>query len=193
MSSQPSEDFSEEAGRRDYKAPHSGKHQIPTIQKYREHRSEIDEREKEAEDAQHSEEDDSKTKRAFESVKSIFKEGDKDTAPGNAYPTSNRNANQTQREPEQRDSTLPTAPSADDLQDDSNKNHEDPKPKQGDSIASKGLSATEKAASTVDPRQKRKEMKKNKRDEGGRVSSCPLVFPLTNKIRLSQILSHIFR
>jgi hypothetical protein len=165
------EDFSEEAGRRDYKAPHSGKHQIPTIQKYREHRSALDDQEKQAEEAQHSDEDDSKPKRAIESVKAIFKNEDKTNTQGESYPTANRNTNEVDREPGEHDSSLPGAPSADDGLDEANKQNGD---KSKGNNGKKELTATEKAAGTLDPKQKRKEMKHNKRDDGGRVVTDPV-------------------
>jgi len=174
MSSPQETDFSEEAGRRNYKAPHSGKRQIPTIQKYREHRSVLDEQEKQAEEAQHSDEDDSKTKRAFESVKKIFKDEDKEKAQGEPYPTANRNTKDADREPGEHDSALPGAPSEEDVSNKQNGNDAENGSKSKSKDGKKELTATEKAAGSLDPRQKRKEMKHNKRDDGGREVTDPV-------------------
>ena len=178
MSSGPSID--EEAARRDYKAPYTHDHPIPTVQRYREHRNELDDQQRQAEEAQHSDEDDSKTKRAFNSVRGIFKDDDKKKPPGDPYPTANRHTNQVDREPGEHDSSLPGAPSAKDQKGDSSKANGDgsvsAKQDRDGSNAKKGkqLSATEKAAGQLDPKQKRKHMKNNKRDDGGRVVTDPV-------------------
>lgn len=165
-----SADFDEEAARRDYKAPYSHNHPIPTIQRYREHRNELDEQYKEAEDAQHSEEDDSRAKRAFNSVKAIVKNEDKEHTAGDPYPTSNRNTDEDKNAPGEHDSGIPDVPSADDGQHQSDQQNEDKKPGNN----GQEQSATEKAAGHTDPKQKRKEMKHNKRDDGGREVTDPV-------------------
>ncbi|KAH6662020.1 hypothetical protein B0J14DRAFT_310913 [Halenospora varia] len=164
------ENFEEEAARRDYRAPYSHNHPIPTIQRYREHRNELDEQYKQAEDAQHTEEDDSRAKRAYNSVKSIVKNEDKTHQPGDPYPTSNRNTEQAERDPEDNDSGIPNVPSTDGptTSDDKRKGTNDDDSKRPEQ------SATEKAAGQSDPKQKRKEMKHNKRNDGGREVTDPI-------------------
>ncbi|TVY83722.1 Meiotically up-regulated protein [Lachnellula suecica] len=163
-------DFDEEASRRNYRAPYSHNHPIPTIQKYREHRSEVDENYKQAEDSQHTEEDDSRFKRAFNSAKSAFQDGDAKHPDGDPYPTSNRNTNDSERTPGEHDSEIPGVPSAD-------KGEGQTAPRDGsdkDGKHEKQLSATEEAAGHTDPKKKRKAMKNNKRDDGGREVTDPI-------------------
>ena len=158
-------DFDEEATRRDYKAPYSHKHPIPTIQRYREHRNDLDEKYKQAEDAQNTEEDESRTKRAVSSVKRIIKNEDKKGPAGEPYPTSNQHINDDKHEPGEHDSGIPEIPSAGEG------------PQNGDKKSDNDCqeqSATEKAAGHTDPKQKRKEMKHNKRDTGGREVTDPV-------------------
>ncbi|KUJ11467.1 uncharacterized protein LY89DRAFT_624809 [Mollisia scopiformis] len=187
-----SADFDQEAARRDYRAPYSTNHPIPTIQRYREHRNELEERQSHAEAAQHTEEDDSRAKRAFSSVKSIIKNEDKKDPTGDAYPTSNRNTEETAREPDQDDSGIPLVPSASDGkgQVDGQDGSEDGSAKQngtmqhgthqngstddGDKKGQQKQSATEKVHGQTDPKEKRKAMKHNKRDDGGREVTDPV-------------------
>jgi hypothetical protein len=85
-------DFDEDTSKRNYTAPYTSKHPIPTIQKYRAHRTELDEQQEQAEQAQHDETDDSKLKRAFNSVKKIVKDDDSvSKPPGEPYPSANFN------------------------------------------------------------------------------------------------------
>ena len=172
-------DFDEEAARRDYRAPFSNNHPIPTIQKYRQHRDELNNQQKQAEAAQRTEEDDRKTKRAFNSVKTIFKDEDKQHPPGEPYPTANRHAADAGREPTQHDPGIPLVPSGQkQFDDESNPDNgisgkaADSKSRENDSQG--GKSATETAASYSDPKQKRKAMKHNKRDDGGREVTDPV-------------------
>jgi len=177
-----STDFTEEAGRKNYKAPYSRSHPIPTIQKYRENKDQLDDQKKAAENAQHSDEDDSKTKRAFDSVKAIFKDEDQEKPQGNPYPTANRNTTQADSQPGEHDSTIPAAPSADNRENEDGQykgddttgstGHKDKKSK-GDN-EKPGQSATEKVSGISDPKEKRKAMKKNERNGGGRVVTDPV-------------------
>jgi hypothetical protein len=165
-----SADFDEEATRRDYKAPYSHDHPIPTIQRYREHRNELDEQYKQAEDAQHTGEDDSRAKRAFNSVKAIVKNEDKKDRAGDPYPTSNRNTDEDKQVPGEHDSRIPDVPSADDGKGQADQQNGDKKVKNN----GQEQSATEKAVGHTDPKQKRKEMKHNTRDDGGRKVTDPV-------------------
>ena len=103
-------DFDEEASRRDYKAPYSHNRPIPTIQRYREHRNELDEQYKHVENSQHTEEDGSRAKQAFSSVKAIVKNEGKNDPDGTPYPTSNRNKENPERVPGEHDSGIPGVP-----------------------------------------------------------------------------------
>jgi hypothetical protein len=176
MTDRPS--FDEEASRRNYKAPYSHNHPIPTVQRYREHREELNGQQKQAEDAQHTEEDDSRTKRAFNAAKTIFKDEGNKQVPGDPYPTSNRNTDEVDRQPGEHDSSLPTGPSADEVQDQSSQENGDnsgsARQNGDDKGKSRDQSATEKAAGRTDPKDKRKDMKHNKRDDGGRVVTDPV-------------------
>lgn len=143
-------DFDEEAARRDYRAPYSHNHPIPTIQRYREHQNELEESQAQAEAAQHTQEDDSRAKRAFSSVKSIIKNEDKKDAAGDAYPTSNRNSEDAGRDPSQHDSAIPSMPYTSDGrdhtdgQDDDHDGSENQDSKQADDKkGDHGLTATE--------------------------------------------------
>lgn len=172
-----SPDIEQEAGRRDYKAPYSHDHPIPTIQGYREHRDQLKDQHKQAEHAQHTEEDDSKTKRAFNAVKSIIKNEDKQDAQGDPYPTANRNEGAgSNEEMDENDSGIPEVPSMNGNDGQSAKQNGNSKSKKDDKKAEKEkqASATEKAAGQLDPKQKRKMMKKNDRDDGGREVTDPV-------------------
>lgn len=160
-------DFDEEAARRDYKAPYSNNHPIPTVQKYREHRNGLDENYKQAEESQHTEEDESRLKRAFHSAKTAFHDGDSKHPDGDPYPTSNRNTDASDT-PGEHDSQIPGVPSDETEKCQVSKQNGEQKD------GNKGLSATEKAAGHTDPKQKRKEMKHNKRDDGGREVTDPI-------------------
>lgn len=178
MTSNP--DFEEEPSRRNYQAPYSHNHPIPTVQRFREHQNELIDQRKQAEDAQHTEEDDSKTKRAFGAVKTIFKDEDnnKKRPQGDPYPTANQHTEQVDRKPVGKDSSLPMAPGGDGdegqgKEDGQNGGNKDSAKKDGQD-GQQGQSATEKAAGEIDPKQKRKNMKHNKRDDGGRVVTDPV-------------------
>ncbi|TVY52813.1 Meiotically up-regulated gene 190 protein [Lachnellula cervina] len=161
-------DFDEEAARRDYRAPYSHNHPIPTVQRYREHRSELDGNYKQAEEAQHTEEDDSRLKRAFHSAKTAFKNGDEEHPAGDPYPTSNRNTDSADRTPADHDSSIPSVPSAETGKGKSAEQNGEQK------HGKEGSSATEEAAAHTDPKKKRKAMKHNKRDGGGREVTDPV-------------------
>ncbi|KAL2075858.1 hypothetical protein VTL71DRAFT_801 [Oculimacula yallundae] len=179
-----SADFDEDTARTNYRAPYSKNRPIPTIQRYREHRHELDEQHNNAEEAQHSQEDDSKTKRAFNSVKSIVKDEDKKHPGGDPYPTGNRHTTDTEVSDHDQDDGVALVPrtnndgAADTYQENgtSEENEDGKDKKDGKNGKKKGkeLSATEKASGTTDAKQKRKEMKHNKRDDGGREVTDPV-------------------
>lgn len=89
MAEQP-QDFDEQQSRRSYMGPHSGGHPIPTIQGYREHRKDLNDRQQQTEAAQEGPEDESKPKKAFESVKAIFKGEDDQAGNHEPYSATNR-------------------------------------------------------------------------------------------------------
>ncbi|KUI53527.1 hypothetical protein VP1G_00950 [Cytospora mali] len=147
------ENFEEESQRRSYTKPHSGKHPIPTIQGYREHKRDIqDQQQQQAQAAQEGPEDASKTKRAFGSVKAIFKGEDEPQSRHEPYPSANHHY--LISPPDQSQHGQETGP-LDEQQVDSQK------------------SATEHVVSASDPKQKRKAMKKAKRT-GGREVTDPV-------------------
>ena len=176
----------EETSRRAYTAPYSPHHPVPTVQKYREHRDELENQQKQEEET-YNNEDEGKLHRAISSVKKIFSGEDNKHAPGDPYPAENRNdAAATQRQ-EQSDPVPPAAPAKDkhyiphapqhqenhehDVQDSGRHNGA-----QSDSQnnGSDGPSAAEVNAGITDPRQKRKNMKRMKRNDGGREVTDPV-------------------
>lgn len=196
MSSEPQENFEEESQRRSYTKPHSGRHPIPTIQGYREHRKELQSSVEEAEQAQEGPEDESKPKRAFNSVKQIFK--DDDAAAGNRhqpYPAANRHyVEPPPGEGQNQGRSVPVDGQGVDAQqfDDQDMNgegqqhpqapqqqqrqqqHQGSSSSDGQPQQQQEKSATEHANSTVDPKEKRKAMKKAKRQTGGREVTDPV-------------------
>lgn len=159
----------DDAVRKTYTKPYGGKHPIPTIQGYRQHRKEIEERYGEPEDAQDQPDDDSRPRRAYDTAKEILK-GEDDTKPNHdPYPVANHN-DQQRVHPEDVNTT----------QDSVHKDDHEPtsstgrrKEKLKGNHSSDGKTATENAASAVDPRHKRKAMKK-KRTGGGREVTDPV-------------------
>ncbi|ROW03637.1 hypothetical protein VPNG_07205 [Cytospora leucostoma] len=85
------DDFDEDSMRRSYTRPHSGKHPIPTIQSYKEHRKDLKDQQEQTEAAQRGPEDASRPTRAVESVKAIFKGEDEPQSQHDPYPSSNHN------------------------------------------------------------------------------------------------------
>lgn len=166
------EDESTRATKR-YGKGYSDRHPVPTIQGYRHHQDEIREQEQQADNVISGDEgqdpgDPSKPRKAFDAVMAIAKgEDDQGGSQQEPYPTSSRNdatrplredrTDQPQNDPRQDSSTKGA---------DSGK-HDDDK-QQG------GKSATETAAGHLDPKQKRKDMKKIKRHGGGREVTDPV-------------------
>lgn len=176
-----SNDIDEAAIHRQYKAPFSSHHPIPTVKKYKEHQAQLKEEHKEVEQAQHTEEDESRTKRAFGAVKHIARNKDKEDIPGDPYPTANRNTEDATRNADQHDSVrlVPHNDRGldednDDAQNDTNDGKQDEKDGKKDKKDENKLSATEQVSAHDDPKQKRKDMKHNKRDDGGREVTDPV-------------------
>lgn len=164
-------DFDEDTARTNYRTPYSHKHAIPTIQKYREHRSELDGQQHSVEEAQHTEEDDSKPKRAINSVKAIVKGDDKTHLAGDPYPTQNRHVQVDDEGRAGEDEDVPLVPVNDGAGDTQSQNDQNGP---ADKKKAKELSASEKASGRTDPKQKRKDMKHGKRDDGGRQVTDPV-------------------
>ncbi|KAI8966183.1 hypothetical protein F5Y11DRAFT_215161 [Daldinia sp. FL1419] len=168
-------DFEQDASGREYGKPHDAKHPIPTIQGYRQHRRELAGQVEDEEQAQQGPEDDSRPKRAFESAKAVIQ--GEDNAPKSQhdpYPSTNRNyAGNAPYAPEE-ESMQPEGPkkgSDGDTEDQEGSNkREDGGKKKGQ----QEKSATEAVASAVDPKEKRKAMKKTKRHGGGREVTDPV-------------------
>lgn len=184
--------------------PHSGGHPIPTIQGYRQHRRDLNERQQQTEAAQEGPEDESKPKRAFESVKTIFKGEDDRKGSHEPYSSANRNyvvppgqkpqgqqsqgkqfqdqeqvPGQDQEQPPQDEQGV-DARHFDEASQEDDQQPQESRSKQKDSKVggkdgdSQEKTATEIVASTVDPKEKRKAMKKNKRQTGGREVTDPV-------------------
>ena len=150
-------------------APYTSKHPIPTVQKYRENRSDLDKQRNEVEKAQEADEgDENKVKRAFGAVKKIFK-GEDDEAQGDhdPYPSENRNF---EHENSSANDGRPQPPAKDKPTDSNGDNQSGGETSADD----KKKSGTESTSTQVDPRQKRKEMKHMDRDTGGRQVTDPV-------------------
>ncbi|KAK9776985.1 hypothetical protein SCAR479_06386 [Seiridium cardinale] len=177
-------DFEDDAARRRYVGPHSGKHPIPTVQGYREQRKELDRQNSQEEQLQHEPADDSKPRRAYDSVKAIFKDENPPTSQHDPYPSTNRNY------------ATPPAGSRQDVSQQNGQDQpqrEDRPPSQDKTQARDGgkkdgkkdgkkeeKTATEAVAGTIDPKEKRKAMKKTKRHGGGREVTDPVThLPIT--------------
>ncbi|KAK7742314.1 hypothetical protein SLS53_004458 [Cytospora paraplurivora] len=182
------DDFEENSQQRTYTTPHSGKHPIPTIQSYKEHRKDLKDQQEQTEAAQRGPEDASRPTRAVESVKAIFKGEDEPQSQHDPYPSSNHNytipppgegqqfqdRNTGPLDGHQVDAHQFEAPSqqqrSQQLGQQQGQQQEDSK--DGGNLR-KELSATEQVAGSNDPKQKRKAMKKAKR-EGGREVTDPV-------------------
>jgi len=170
-----------QASRRQYARPHSGKHPIPTVQRYREHRKELRGQQQETEEAQRGPEDESKPKRAFESAKAVFKGEDHPESEFDPYSSVNRNYGGRPTKSEEQlaeekpqgktDGSQDGVITDDDTDDASGGGGEE---KKGKKDKGEGKSATEAVAGAVDPKEKRKAMKKTKRHGGGREVTDPV-------------------
>jgi hypothetical protein len=178
--------------------PHSGGHPIPTIQGYRQHRKDLNDRQQQTEAAQEGPEDESKPKRAFESVKTIFKGEDDRKGSHEPYSSTNRHyvvapgqkdqgpqsqkqeqeQGQGQGQPPQDGQGVDNSHQLDDrTNQEQDQQPQDPRPQQKgskDGMDPQDKTATEQVASSADPKEKRKAMKKSKRDTGGREVTDPI-------------------
>ncbi|KAK4184031.1 hypothetical protein QBC35DRAFT_541491 [Podospora australis] len=165
--------------------PYTSKHPVPTVQRYKEHRADIKNRQDQTEqlppEAQselqdgtyENEQTESKPRRAYDSLKAIAKDEDhpdsnQNSQNGGPYPTGNRHT-----------------VSKSDLTPDKQNNDNDHVQANGNHDASGGKkkqkekekeekSATEKAAASNDPKEKRKAMKKASSSKKGRKVTDPV-------------------
>ncbi|KAI0470768.1 hypothetical protein GGR56DRAFT_657479 [Xylariaceae sp. FL0804] len=181
----------EAAPRQDYGHPHSGRHPIPTVQGYRQQRKELDDQQKNEEQAQRGPEDESTPKRAFNSAKAVIKGEDRPKPRHDPYPSANRNyiSPQTAAEEDAGDERQGIEGQGDEGMGDGNEqfNDGDAGGKQDDQNQDdknqdqdQQKSATEAVAGAVNPKEKRKAMKKTKRQGEGRQVTDPVThLPLT--------------
>ncbi|KAI1339451.1 hypothetical protein F5Y15DRAFT_382586 [Xylariaceae sp. FL0016] len=170
------------SARREYGGPHSGKHPIPTIQGYRQHRRELDDQLQDEEQAQQGPEDESKPKRAFQSAKAIITGQDEDAQRSrhHPYPSTNRNYVEPPPQSSQDATVMPDGPQTshrpENPGEDASEEDEKATNQDGGEEAQQdqGKSATEAVAGMVDPKEKRKAMKKTKRHGGGREVTDPV-------------------
>lgn len=149
-------DLEDAAERRKYGGPRSGKRPIPTIQQYRERRRELQDRYGDGEGSQSGSDQESKARRVIDSVKAVIKDEDvKGSSQQSPYPSTNRNyeipPGQAQVHVEDHDQT-------ESEQDDESAQYDGSRPQEHEE-----KTATEAVASAIDPKEKRKIMKKSKR------------------------------
>ncbi|KAK5076264.1 hypothetical protein LTR64_006258 [Lithohypha guttulata] len=155
LPSMSSGDLEGEATRRQHTQPYGGKHPIPTIRGYREHRKQLEDQYGETQDIQEDSQDDNKAQRAYDSAKTILKGEDEGTQDHNPYPAVNRN-DERRPHPE---------PRQDDAEADQNEGKKG-KPQE--------KSNTEKAAGMISPKDKRKAFKHKSKRTGGREVTDPV-------------------
>jgi hypothetical protein len=173
-----SKDFEGDAEGRQYGHPHSGKHPIPTIQSYREHRKEQQDQFQATEEAQQGPEDESRPKRAYDSAKRIIEGEEAPQSQHEPYPSTNRNYAVPPEGDSSRGRVLEAQ--SEEAQDakDGMPNAESDGHQRAEEAQDAGgkqeKTATEKAAGAQDPKEKRKAMKKTKRHGGGRQVTDPV-------------------
>ncbi|WPJ57157.1 hypothetical protein SMAC4_08500 [Sordaria macrospora] len=179
------DDFEDRGARRAHGGPYTAKHPVPTVKGYREHRAEIKEKEGLDNTAQpqldaDGNEPPSKTRRAYDAVKAISRDEDQQgNQEGNPYPTTNRNYPDAQVEDPgtQQQGKYGGQPG----------DNEDGNTQQGNGHSTgreqqkhekqkqeQEKSATETVASTVNPKEKRKAMKKQQPKGRGREVTDPV-------------------
>ncbi|KAH9990468.1 hypothetical protein F4779DRAFT_610071 [Xylariaceae sp. FL0662B] len=168
-------DFERGAATREYRNPHNAKHPIPTIEGYRKHRKELDGQLVDEEQAQQGPEDVSKPKRALYSAEAIIKGEDAPKSRHDPYPSENRNyashpPEYISQEPIPHEQRSREESVHEDQE--GTDEHQQEEGKRGDNRQEK--SATEAVASAVDPKDKRKAMKKAKRHGEGREVMDPV-------------------
>ncbi|KAI1746066.1 hypothetical protein F4680DRAFT_442337 [Xylaria scruposa] len=181
MADDDSERQGDAAPNRVYGGPHSGRHPIPTVQGYKQHRKELDGQVQDEEQAQRGPEDESKPRRAFNSAKAIFK--DEDAGPENRhdpYPSANLNDSKYARQSASEEDTAQRKETKSTSEQDPSATTDRQGSKDGRRKGEGEKSATEAAAGAIDPREKRKAMKKKKRHGEGREVTDPVThLPIT--------------
>ncbi|RYO80779.1 hypothetical protein DL762_007471 [Monosporascus cannonballus] len=163
-------DFEQDAAPRRHTNPYSGKHPIPTIQGYRQHRKELDGQMEDEEQAQRGPEDESRPKRAYHQAKAVFKDEEGTETGHEPYPSSNHNsADHPSQHAYDQSSADGEATQGEESTREGEEQQDGKKGKDGEE-----KSATEAAAGAVDPKQKRKVMKKSKRQGKGREVTDPV-------------------
>ena len=155
------------------RAPHSARHPIPTVQKYKAERQGLNDQQEQVEEAQQDEADKPTYKRAFHAAKAVLKGEDPPPKPAhNPYRSQNRNIHTKQQgREEQKQKENGDQQGEIKQQSQKGKDAETDQP---------GQSATEAVAGHSDPRQKRKAMKTMKRSDGGREVTDPVThLPVT--------------
>lgn len=176
----PEDDFNPDNARRNYRAPYTAHHPIPTVQKYKANRSELEDQQKQAEEAQKEDGDDPNYKRAYHAAKGILKGEDPPQSGHNPYEADNRNIAKEQNGRngiDDGDQSAHQSQQTPTLGGDVPHKSADKDSANTDSDKKKGKdekSATEKAAGHSDPRQKRKDMKHRSRNDGGREVTDPV-------------------
>ncbi|KAK0748949.1 hypothetical protein B0T18DRAFT_322887 [Schizothecium vesticola] len=176
------DDFEDRGPRKAHGGPYTSKHPVPTIKGYREHRAELKRRDDETDaastyaDEQEDGPTESKTKRAYESVKAIAAGQDQQQTQHDPYPTSNRNAHGPPQPPPEADADVQDGTSDDDSEHETNSHRHRPYGSRRKKDDENKKSATETAAATIDPREKRKAMKKSHPSHAGR----PVTDPVTH-------------
>ncbi|KIW17456.1 hypothetical protein PV08_04650 [Exophiala spinifera] len=172
------DEFEPDSRQRNYRAPYTSRHPIPTVQKYKAERSELKSQQDEAESAQHDEEDDSKVKRAYHAAKGVITGDEPPKSMHDPYKTENRNLQGagSHTEPRQR----PEDSGDEDVEEQQQERPPSQDTKSGTHSKrdgkpdNEGKSATEAVAGEIDPRKKRKAMKHQDRNDGGREVTDPV-------------------
>lgn len=178
--SEYNDDFEDRGARRAHGGPYTAKHPVPTVKGYREHRAEIKEQEGQQNAPQFQQDADgnineppSKTRRAYDAFKEIHKNEDLNQGEheGNPYPTTNRNYPDAPVEDQgtQQQGVYGGQPDGD-----NNTQQGDGQPTGNQKQEEQGKSATETVASTVNPKEKRKAMKKQQPKGVGREVTDPV-------------------
>ncbi|KAK6841564.1 hypothetical protein PG987_002424 [Apiospora arundinis] len=204
QSAQPAQFQEEDESQRRH--PRSGKKQIPTISKYRAERRELQGQMRETEEAQQGPEDESRPKRAFSSVKAIFKEEDEGARTNHdPYPVSNHHYqnNQAERGDKAGEDDGELSGVEEDEQDDYSETQADSQQGQQQQQQGRGdgngganqqqeQTATEAVIGTLDPKEKRKAMKKTKRHGGGRQVTDPVThLPIVIHDQTNKDMKHV--
>ncbi|KAK8056638.1 hypothetical protein PG993_001865 [Apiospora rasikravindrae] len=202
-----SDHFNEEdESQRQYAHPRAGKKHIPTISKFRAERRELEGQMRETEAAQEDPEDESRPKRAYGSVKAIFKDEDE---PGKTdhdpYPVANHHYQGGQAEPGDKaggdgdmsdvatdDEKDPSQNQPDSRQEQQQQQQQARRGSNGGENQEQEQTATEAVVSTLNPKEKRKAMKKTKRHGGGREVTDPVThLPIVIHDQTEKDMKHV--